>query len=126
MARKQRRTQVEEALEDERGREAALAGRLEEIVAETDGPRIDEQVFERLDPEDARLVREALEVPSAFDEDEDWNDDDAGVEAFLLGGEGDGGGPDETDEEIARLQDEIAGSRRRQLAYERYLEALDA
>ncbi len=119
MAREQRRRQVEEALEDERGREAALAERLAEIVAETDGPRIDEQVFERLDPEDTAIVREVLEVPVG-DEYEPDEDDDPYV--FEL----DADDGDSSDEEIARLQGEIAGSRRRQLALQRYLDALDA
>jgi hypothetical protein len=96
-------------LEDERGREVTLAERLEEVVAEADGPRIDEQIFGRLDPEDVAFVRDVLQPASAF-EDED----------------GDAGASDWADEEIARLRDEIAESRRRQLAFERYLNALEA
>jgi hypothetical protein len=118
IARKQRRRQVEEALEDEREREAALAGHLEEVVAETDGPGVDAQVFERLEPDDVAVVREVLEVPAAGEYESEEDD-----EPFVLEIGGDENG---SDEEIARLQDEIAGSRRRQQALQRYLDALDA
>jgi hypothetical protein len=117
MARRQRRRQIEGALADERGREAALSGQLEEVVAERDGPGIDSQVFERLDPDDVAIVREVLEIPAA-DEYEPDEADEAFV--FEIDGSEDG-----SDEEIARLQDEIAGSRRRQQALQRYLEVLD-
>lgn len=121
MARRQRRRQVEGALDDERGREAALAERLEEVVVESDGPTIDTQVFERLDPEDVEVVRAALGSPSPFDEEERYEDD---PDAFMFSFDGEGS--DDTDEEIARLQQEIAGSQRRQQALQRYLDALDA
>jgi hypothetical protein len=121
MARRQRRRQVEEALDDERAREAALAERLEEVVVETEGPTIDTQVFERLDPEDVEVVRAALGTRSPFDEEEERYEDDP--EAFLFSFDGDGSNG--TDEEIARLQDQIAGSQRRQQALQRYLDALD-
>jgi hypothetical protein len=119
MARKQRRRQVGEALDDERGREAALAEQLEDVIAEAHGPRIDERVFERLDAEDMTLLREVLPTTSPGDEEEDESADDV---------EAEGEGPEATgvDSEVARLQDEIADSRRRQLAYRRYLDALDA
>jgi hypothetical protein len=122
IARRQRRRQVEEALDNERGREAALADQLGEVVAETEGPRIDELVFQRLEPEDAALVGEVLQTTSPFDEDEEEDEADA----FVLSFESDEPDEDGTDSEIERLQDEIANSQRRQLAYERYLDALDA
>lgn len=122
MARSQRRRQVEEALHDERGREAALAEQLEDVVAETEGPRIDEVVFARLEPEDAAFVGEVLQTTSLSDEDEEEDEADA----FVLTFDGDEPDEEEPDSEIERLQDEIADSRRRQLAYERYLDALDA
>jgi hypothetical protein len=117
MARNQRRRQVGAALDDERGREAALAEWLEEVVAETEGPRIDERVFERLGPEEVTLVREVLQTTSPSEEEDE-------ADAYLLPNESEGheNGPTS---EIARLQDEIADSRRRQLAYQRYLDALD-
>jgi hypothetical protein len=117
IARGERRRRVEEALDEERGREEALVERLNEVV--TEGNRIDEQAFARMDPEDVALVRELLEEPSLFDENEEEAADFLALE------------PDEEDgsaaeEEIARLQAEIAASQRRRLAYERYLEALDS
>lgn len=118
IARSQRRRQVEEALDDERGREAALAERLEEIVAEEEGPRIDERAFARMQPDDVALVREALETPSLFEEDQD-DPEFLAVEGEALEQVG-------VDDEIARLQEEVADSQRRQLAYRRYLEALDS
>jgi hypothetical protein len=116
VARSRRRRQVEEALEDERGRDEALTDRLEEVVAEELGGRIDEHAFSRMEPEDVTLVREVLDPPSGLDEDED----DPGATY-----EDDGPDEDDVEEEIARLQAEIADSRRRQLAFRRYLEALD-
>jgi hypothetical protein len=117
VARSRRRRQVDEALEEERGREEALTDQLEEVVADEDGGRIDELAFARMDAEDVALVREVLEPPSVFDEGEDDPD------VFAL--EDDALGEDGVDEEIARLQGEITDSRRRQLAYRRYLDALD-
>jgi len=118
IARGERRRRIEETLEEERGREQALGERLEEVVAEGEGNQIDEQAFARMDPEDVALVREALEEPSFFDDDEEHTD--------FLALEPDEQDQTEVEEEIARLQGEIAASRRRQLAYERYLEALDS
>jgi hypothetical protein len=120
IARAQRRRQIEEALEEEHARESALAQRVEEVVVEEAGSRVDEQAFARMEPEDVELLREVLGDVPAYDEetgeeghdyfsDESADRDDGGV-----------------DEEIARLQDEIAASQRRQLAFRRYLEALDA
>jgi hypothetical protein len=117
VARSRRRRQVDEALEEERGREEALTDQLEEVVADEDGGRIDELAFARMEAEDVALVRELLEPPSVFDEGED------DLDAFAL--EDDALAENGVDEEIARLQAEIADSRRRQLAYRRYLEALD-
>jgi hypothetical protein len=117
MARRQRRRQIEAALADERGREAALAGQLEEVVAETDGAGVDSQIFERLEPDEVAIVRQVLEIPAADEYEPDEADEPFVFEI--------GGGEDGSDEEIARLQDEIAGSRRRQQALQRYLDALD-
>jgi hypothetical protein len=117
IARGERRRRVEEALDEERGREEALVERLEEVVTEGEGTRIDEQAFARMEPEDVELVRELLEEPSLFDESEEETD--------FLALEPDEEDGNETEEEIARIQAEIAASQRRRLAYERYLEALD-
>jgi hypothetical protein len=118
IARGERRRRIEETLDEELGREKALVGRLEEVVAEAEGNRIDEQAFARMDPEDVALVREALEEPLFLDEDEEQTD--------YLALEPDAQEQTEVEEEIARLQAEIAASRRRRLAYERYLKALDS
>ena len=118
IARGERRRRIEEALDEERGREEALVERVQEVVAEGEGNRIDEQAFARMDPDDVALVREVLEEPSVFDEGEQHAD--------FLALERDEEDQTEAEEEIARLQAEIAASRRRRLAYERYLEALDS
>jgi hypothetical protein len=120
IARRQRRRQVAEALEEEREREAALVARVEEVVVGADGPRVDEQVLPQLDPDDASVLRELLEEQSPFDEGDDvefLSEDGGGFE--------EDGFEEDVDEELARLGDEIADSQRRQLAYQRYLEALD-
>lgn len=116
IARSQRRRQIEEARAEEKARELTLAERLEEVVTEHEGARVDEQAFARMEPEDVALVQEALDAPVFFFEDEDElvepdSDEDAEAEA---------------EAEIVRLQGEIAASRRRQQAYDRYLEALDS
>ena len=118
IARGERRKRIEEALDEERGREEALVERLQEVVTEGEGNRIDEQAFARMDPEDVALVREVLEEPSLFDEGEEYVD--------FLAPERDDKDEAEVEEEITRLQAEIAASRRRRLAYERYLEVLDS
>jgi transcriptional/translational regulatory protein YebC/TACO1 len=118
IARGERRRRIEEALDEEHGREEALVERLAEVVTEGEGNRIDEQAFARMDPEDVALVREALEEPSVFDVGEEHAD-------FLAQERGEDDRT-EAEEEIARLQAEIAASQRRRLAYERYLEALDS
>jgi hypothetical protein len=118
IARGERRRRIEEALDDERGREEALVEQLAEVVTEEEGNRIDEQAFSRMEPEDVALVREALEEPSVFDDGEEHTD--------FLALERDEDEGTEAEQEIARLQAEIADSKRRRLAYERYLEALDS
>jgi hypothetical protein len=118
IARAQRRREGLDALEFERSRAAALRDQLEEIVAELEGPRVDEETFGRMAPEDVELVRSIL-TPGASDEDaeEEWLAPDDLDEAAP-----DGQGADE--EEIARLAREIEESERRQQALERYLQAL--
>ncbi|MGH3066597.1 MAG: hypothetical protein ACRDOF_09910 [Gaiellaceae bacterium] len=124
MARNQRRRVIGEAIELELGRETALGEQLEEMVAELEGGRVDEEVLARLTPEDAEIVRVALTGQSPGEEtaedDEDWPDED------WLAAEPD---PEvdaqELADEISRLEDEIAQSRRRRDALERYVDALD-
>jgi hypothetical protein len=118
MAREQRRRQVLQALEFERDRESALVEQLHEVVAEREGARIDEAAFAQMDPDDVALVRDALANPAGDDEDED----PLGLESFQEAEADDD--PDSGEDEIARLESEIATGRSRQRAYARYLEAL--
>jgi hypothetical protein len=114
MARERRREQALEALEYEREREGALREQLKAIVADLEGPRIDSAAFATMSSEDVQVVRATLEpMLDESDDDQDWFGDEPG--------------PDEREESVAevrRLEQEIAGSRRRQGAFERYLGAL--
>jgi hypothetical protein len=110
---------MEEARAEEEQRELTLAERLEEVITEREGTRVDAETFARMDAEHVALVREVLETPVFLEEADETGDGDSGYDP-------------ETDEEaeaeaeIARLQGEIAESRRRQLAYQRYVDALDS
>lgn len=125
-ARAERRRQVTDALEEERGRAEALRQQIDAIVLELEGPAVDEAAFAAMTPEDAEIVRTTLngesamapedlqaewtEIMGGFDEPEGWRD--VPVER------------EELESEITRLEQEIAESTRRQEAFERYLEAL--
>ena len=125
MARAQRRRWALEALEFERSRESLLRERLEEVSAELEGPRIDEEILARITPADAAVIRSALgeepdpaaelgfgdEIARALDED-DAPDPDAERRELV--------------DELARLRAEIDDSRRCQQAFEHYLDALSA
>jgi hypothetical protein len=118
-ARAALRRQAEEALAFERDREAMLTVELEDLHADAARGEIDGAVFAAMAPEDAVRVRAALGNLESVDwddvedeEDEEERDVDAD----------DPVGVDE--EEVARLQDELASSRRTQAALERYLELL--
>jgi hypothetical protein len=115
ITRGRRRSQIEVAIEEERERQAALLEQLEEIVTEAYGGRVDEHAFAQMEQEDVALVRVVLEGEPSFDEEEDEPD--------FLSFE-DGRAQAEVEEEVKRLQAEIEESKRRHLAYERYLEAL--
>src|SRR5438128_1534649 len=60
IAREQRRRQAQEALEFERDRASSLEEQVEAIVAELEGPRIDEETLATMAPEDVEVVRAAL------------------------------------------------------------------
>jgi hypothetical protein len=120
IARAQRRRQADDALEFERDRERSIAEQIEVIVAEIEGPRIDEEAFARMAPEDVEAVRAILEPDGGPGPEEEWLGLAGSDEADTESDETD----DETEEEIARLQQEIAASRRRQEVLERYIEAL--
>jgi hypothetical protein len=115
IARAHRRRQAHEALEFERDRAASLEEQVEAIVGELEGPRIDEETFARMAPEDADAVRAALRSDDAEGPEEEW---------LELEGESAEADPAESEVEIARLQNEIAASRLRQAVLERYIEAL--
>ena len=115
IARAHRRRQAHEALEFERDRAASLEERVEAIVGELEGPRIDEETFARMAPEDADAVRAALRPDDAEGPEEEW---------LELEGESPEADPAETEVEIARLEQEIAASRQRQEVLQRYIEAL--
>ena len=119
IVRAERRRQATEALEFERARADALREQLETIEVELEGAALDEPIFAAMTPEDLEIVRPELYDLQPEDAEDEWSavaDDEA---------EGD---PEveraEKESEIARLEDEIAGSRRRQQAFERYLAAL--
>jgi len=120
MARAQRRRQAVEALEFEQARAEALLEQLETLVAELDGPALDEAVFGAMPPEDVAIVRPALfgEEPEPVEEPEEWALEWNEAIADPVPD------PAEQEAEVARLQEELAGSRRRQEALERYLAAL--
>jgi hypothetical protein len=123
MALNQRRRAIGEAIEFEREREVALVEQLEAIFAELEGPALDEEALARMAPADAELVRTVLrghEADEETAEDVDSDDDWLEVDAVDPAGE-----RDELLAEIARLEEEIALSRRRRDAYQRYADALD-
>jgi hypothetical protein len=113
IARAERRRQALEALEFERARAAALRERLESIVVELEGPALDEAAFAQMTPADVEVVRPALQSVDAEppDPDPEAENERETTIAWL-------------EEEIARLDEELASSSRRQQAFERYLDAL--
>jgi hypothetical protein len=127
IARAQRRRQASEALQFERERAADLQELIDMLVVELEGSGVDQQAFAKMTAEDAELARSLLapEEPA----------DDADEDAWLIFGddqpeddqpEGDESDPRaEAEEEIARLQAEIAASRRREQALEAYIAALE-
>jgi hypothetical protein len=117
IARSQRRRQIEEALADEQRRELVLAERLEEVVTELEGARVDAEVFGRMEPEHVALVREVLDAPALFEDGDDQVELDDGA---------DDDAEAEAEAEIVRLQSELTESRRRQVAYQRYVDALSS
>ena len=120
MARAQRRRQANEALEFERDREAALQEQLEAVVADVEGPRIDEAAFARMAPADAELARAIL----ASGVDAEDSDLDPLDEEWLVEGDTPEEESESFEDEMRRLQDQIAESRRLQQALESYLRAL--
>lgn len=119
LAREHRRQRVLDALEFEQGREVALLEQIGDLVAEEEGPHVDREAFSKMSPEDVAIVSDVLadgSEPGSQGENEhlepdltfpdaEEEEEDAGIE-------------------IARLEQELSSCRRRQRAFERYLEAL--
>lgn len=125
IARFHRRQQALEALEFERGREAALRGQLEETATELEGPNVDEEAFAGMDPEDVQIVRQSLlDTGEDFDMTVEAEDGEDWLDEFRVDGESPEDEREERLAEVARLESEIKDSRRRQEALERYVEAL--
>ncbi|HZR91829.1 MAG TPA: hypothetical protein VFA44_05395 [Gaiellaceae bacterium] len=121
IARNLRRRQAQEALEFEQERERVLEEQLELLIGEKESARIDEAAFARMDPADADIVREHFR-PADWDSGED---DFFGFERDDLLDDDELAEPvDPHEEELARLNEELADCRRRQQAFRRYLEAL--
>jgi hypothetical protein len=115
IARAERRRQALEELDFERDRAAALQ-EIGRLVVELEGPKLDEEVFARLAPADVELVQGSFQGgPTAADADDEWLELDADDPDTAR---------EEAEEEIRRLEAEIAASARRQQAFERYLAAL--
>ena len=119
IVRARRRQQALDALDFEHGRESAVLAQIDEVLTELEGPRIDGAAFARMAPEDVTLVREVLDPGG--DEPEDEFDFEG-----ALSSESPAQIRREREAERVRLEEVIAGSRSRQKALERYIEALDA
>jgi len=120
IAREVRRRQVQETLDFEREREQTLKEQVEIVITEADGKGVDEAAFARMSPEDVEIVNAELSPPGIDAEDDPsffFERDD------LINLDDD----DEVDphaEELARLNGELEDCRRRQRAFEAYLDAL--
>ena len=120
IAREVRRRQVQETLDFEREREQTLKEQVEIVITEVEGKNVDEAVFARMSPEDAEIVNAELNPPGIeaeedpgffFERDDLFNlDDEPAVDPHA--------------EELARLNAELEDCRRRQRAFEAYLDAL--
>jgi hypothetical protein len=119
IARAQRRRLAREALEFEHDREAVLREQLEAVVADVEGPRIDQEAFARMTPEDADLVR-AILASGLEGEDPDLDPEDEWYDI----GETDEPETESFEDEVRRLEEEIAESRRLQQALTSYLDAV--
>ena len=122
VARAGRRTQAEEALAFEREREAALRDQIAALILEQEGARVDAAAFAELAPEEVELVRTALGELGA-DVEEAGDEDPFGEEPYVTFDDAEDDEPPV--DEVARLEVEIAESRRIQAALERYVAALD-
>ena len=111
-----RRRQAQDALEFERDRAEMLATELEDVLAGADGRRVDADVFAQMSADDVQLVRAAIGTESAAVDRVNRDDLEPLVDSDAV--------RRELEEEISRLEGELASSRRLQGALERYLVAL--
>lgn len=118
IAREQRRRQAQDALDFEREREAALRSALEVTAADLEGAGVDEAAFAEMPADQVEIVRGTLTELEDFDH----LSEGVGEEWFSLQSEDEIRA--ERGAEVERLQAELADSRRRQAAFERYLELL--
>ena len=120
IARAVRRRQVTESLEFERDREQTIKEQIELVIAEVDGKRVDEAAYARMSPEDVAIVAAELDPPDYDTEDDPGSfferDDVINLEDDPV---------DPQAEELARLNDELEECRRRQRAFQAYLDALE-
>jgi hypothetical protein len=120
IARQVRRQQVEDALEFERDREKTISDQIAIAITDVEGPKVDADVFARMSAEDVELVRAELNpLPYAADEGPEERDD------YFVDLDDVEQSDDPHAEELARLNEELALSRRRKQAFEAYLAALD-
>ena len=118
IARDVRRRQVTDSLQFEREREQTIKEQVELVIAEVEGKRVDEAAFARMAPEDVEIVGAELNPPS-FDSEDD--------EGFYFERDDVINFDDPVDaqaEELARLNGELEDCRRRQRAFQAYLDAL--
>ena len=117
----------------EQEREAMLVAELEDLLAAVEGSRLDATLFAQLGDADAERVRAALGQlePESYRDDDD-DDDETGVDEedlvfspFEFDAVG-VAGEDDVEEEIERLQEVLAVSRRAQIALGRYLDLLSS
>jgi len=120
IAREVRRRQVQETLDFEREREQTLKEQVEIVITEADGKSVDEAAFARMSPEDVEIVNAELNPPGIEVED----DPSFFFERDDLINLDDEENVDQHAEELARLKGELEDCRRRQRAFEAYLEAL--
>jgi hypothetical protein len=69
IARKRRRESIDAMLEVEQEREEILRHRLEELIGDADGWKVDDEIAADLPEDDVRMLRQMLVVESEPDED---------------------------------------------------------
>ncbi len=121
--RARRREQAEEALRFEQDRRLALEDQRVDVITETVTSALDAAALAALTEREAEIVRDALGLAA------DWSqlldEEEASILGFL--DTDDDVGEDDAasaEEEITRLDEEIAESREREAALARYLAAL--